>query len=116
MIGFFAKNGLPLTEDESWLLRNDEEYCAVGCDTVPGTDGPDLRVFTTWQGVAYGYDAEGRPCTFETLVVDDRWHDYWDHHTATEEDARRVHDKVVDLLRRGRAAELQLLRRELEGG
>jgi hypothetical protein len=97
---FYDRAGNPLTDyDEIERLLIDREYKRVGGDTVL-VDGKTLAVSTVWLGVNHNFTADGPPLIFETMVFGDpplAENACWRY--ATEDEARRGHEKAVEALR-----------------
>lgn len=96
---WYDRQGNAISAGQADPLLGDREYKRVAGDTVI-VDGATLTVSTVWLGVNHNFIGDGPPLIFETMVFGD--HSLaedacWRY--ATEDEARRGHEKVVEALR-----------------
>ena len=87
----YDKNGHPISINKFYKLSNSEEYRRVAYDEVG-----IYAISTVWEGIDYnkGY---GDLAIYETMVFvnDGLFSDLECIHSATEQDARAVHQRMV---------------------
>lgn len=101
MIGWYDRQGKPITMEAASELLGDEEYKRVAEDTI----GP-YWVSTVWLGLDHGFMRKSPPLIFETMVFaneeirgDGPMFDLDCARYFSEEEARRGHDAMCLLVR-----------------
>lgn len=102
MIGWYDRQGKPLTMEQANELLGDEEYKRVAEDTI----GP-YWISTVWLGLDHGFMRKSPPIIFETMVFaneeirgeDGPMFDLDCDRYATEEQAKAGHEAMCLLVR-----------------
>src|SRR5690242_16801718 len=95
---FWDKEGTPLNLDNFVLLRSDTEYRFVAVDVFG-----HVRVVTVWIGTDQGVGQGRPPLIFGTAALVEEEEgvqivDALEWHAATEDEARRNHADMLELL------------------
>jgi hypothetical protein len=91
----YDRNGNPITVEKLGLLFGNKGYCRVDF-----TEVGESRVSTVWLGMDHGYDEEGLPVIFETMVFNGQHDNYCERYTA-ETEAKAGHKRIVEALKKG---------------
>lgn len=89
----YDRSGNPIEFDEFLRLIEKEYY-----QRLNRTEVGDCVVSTVWLGFSHGHTIEGPPLIFETMAFGRDGLEKFTYRYATESDALRGHQEVVDLL------------------
>jgi hypothetical protein len=94
MIGYYDRNGDPITPQQWGVYFQDADYKILKQDTL--VLGGPVEISTVWLGIDHNFSELGPPLIFETAVFGEestlyRW--------ATEEEALAEHEKLVEQVR-----------------
>lgn len=98
--GYFDRKGDPIDRYD-WARLYATEYRIVARTSL--ADG--RYVSTVWLGIVHGFDRDGRPIIFETMVFGvNGYDDLYSVRYTSEEAAHRGHDLTVEACLRGQHA------------
>lgn len=94
------KNAVPCSLEE-WGLQL-EEMKKNKTKHVADKTINDKRISTVWLGLDHGWDANGEPLLFETMVFDgEDYHDIYCDRYSTWEEAEEGHKKAIEWVNNG---------------